>query len=255
MTRAILCGLVLVVSAAGTETPPRPALEDAVVAEPHADATPQVSTAELHALIDGGTAVLIDARPPAEYAMSHIPSAINVAQKPGTSMQQYVSDVAEVRRRVPDAGRTLVLYCNGPFCGKSRRLARDLLAAGYRDVRRYQIGMPGWRTTGGVAVIEVDRMRDVARLDRTAVFVDAGLPAQRGGRAFAGRPLARIPADDVDAAKDDGRLPINDHNTRIVVIGDTPAQANAVAARIAANAFHNVAMYAGNGGVLLGGQE
>jgi hypothetical protein len=42
------------------------------------------------------------------------------------------------------------------------------------------------------------------------------------------------------AAKDDGRLPMEDHNTRIIVFGASPAEARAVAEAIANEAFHNV---------------
>ena len=70
---------------------------------------------------------MLDARPHLEYAISHIPGALNVAAKPGVAASAYVSDVAEIGRLVngkKDAA--LVLYCNGPFCGKSKRLADEL---------------------------------------------------------------------------------------------------------------------------------
>jgi hypothetical protein len=41
-------------------------------------------------------------------------------------------------------------------------------------------------------------------------------------------------------AKDDGRLPTEDHNTRLVVFAADPAHARAVAEAIASEAFHNV---------------
>jgi rhodanese-related sulfurtransferase len=50
---------------------------------------------------------------------------------------------------------------------------------------------------------------------------------------------------DVQKAKDDGRLPNNDHNTRIIVFGTSGAQARALAEEIARNAFHNVAYFDG----------
>ena len=46
-------------------------------------------------------------------------------------------------------------------------------------------------------------------------------------------------------AKDDGRLPMEDHNTRIVVFGRDAAQARALAEAIAREAFHNVAYFPG----------
>ena len=45
-------------------------------------------------------------------------------------------------------------------------------------------------------------------------------------------------------AKDDGRLPMDDHNTRIVVFGSSAKDARAVADAIASEAFHNVSFVA-----------
>jgi hypothetical protein len=51
---------------------------------------------------------------------------------------------------------------------------------------------------------------------------------------------------EVKKAKDDGRLPMEDHNTRIIVFGRDEAQAKAVAEAIAREAFHNVSYFAGS---------
>src|SRR5215471_6132349 len=54
--------------------------------------TPEVSTGELRRILsDQGTTVL-DARPSKEYAMGHIPGAINVGGKAGVAASQYVPD-------------------------------------------------------------------------------------------------------------------------------------------------------------------
>jgi prepilin-type processing-associated H-X9-DG protein len=51
---------------------------------------------------------------------------------------------------------------------------------------------------------------------------------------------------EVKAAKDDGRLPVNDHNTRIIVFGQNGAEARAVAEALASEAFHNVSFFDGS---------
>jgi rhodanese-related sulfurtransferase len=135
--------------------------------------TTEVTTDELRQMLAGGSAVVFDARPHMEYAVSHIPGVNNVAPKPGMPMSLYVSDVAEIGRIVPDKATPVVLYCNGPFCGKSKRLAEELLEAGYTNVRRYQLGAPVWRALIGVMEIELDGIRYARDADRTAVFVDA----------------------------------------------------------------------------------
>jgi rhodanese-related sulfurtransferase len=50
---------------------------------------------------------------------------------------------------------------------------------------------------------------------------------------------------EVKKAKDDGRLPMEDHNTRIVVFGRDGAQARLVAEAVVNEAFHNVGFYDG----------
>ncbi len=179
-----------------------------------------------------------------EYATSHIPGALNVAPKPGVSVDFYISDPAEVGRVVQDnKAAPIVLYCNGPFCGKSKRLSQELLDAGYTDVRRYQLGAPTWRALVGVMQIEAEGVEYVWEKDQTAVWIDARDTAESNADPV---PNAQnIPLDEVKAAKKDGRLPMNDHNTRIIVFGSDEGQAQAVAESIAQNAFHNVSFFAG----------
>ena len=213
--------------------------------------TKEVSTDELRTILAERSATVFDARPFREYAISHIPGAANVSAKPGVPVSLYVSDVAEIGRVLKgDKAAAIVLYCNGPFCGKSKRLAAELLDAGYTNVRRYQLGIPVWRALGGLTQIEPEGLRHVIENDRTAVLIDAreAEESKSGGIAQA-RNIPRSglkPGKDVGeikAAKDDGRLPMDDHNTRIIVFGTTADQARAVAEAIAKEAFHNVSYF------------
>ena len=88
--------------------------------------------------------------------------------------------------------------------------------------------------------------------DRTAVFIDAREAAEFGAGSIPSaknlrRSLVKEGKDvgEVKAAKDDGRLPMEDHNTRIIVFGKTAEQAKAVAEAIAKEAFHNVSFFDG----------
>lgn len=216
--------------------------------------TPEVSTEQLRRILADRSALVLDARPAREFAISHIPGAANVAAKPGVPISVYLSDVAEIGRLVE--GRKdapLVLYCNGPYCGKSKRLAEELLAAGYTGVRRYQLGIPVWRALGGVTEIEPDGLRHVAANDRTLVLIDTREP-----EAFRAAPLSNarnIPRSgvlegkdvgEVKKAKDDGRLPMEDHDTRLVVVGRDGAESRYVAEALAREAFHNVSYFHGS---------
>ena len=216
--------------------------------------TTEVSTEQLRGLLADKSAVVLAARPFREFAISHIPGAVNVAAKPGVPMSTYVSDVAEIGRLLEGKKETpLVLYCNGPYCGKSKRLAEELLTGGYTNVRRYQLGIPVWRALGGVTEIEADALRYVVANDRTTVLIDARevddfhrgtLPNARSiprSGVLEGKDVG-----EVKRAKDDGRLPMEDHNTRLIVIGSDVAEARYVAEALSREAFHNVAYFRGS---------
>lgn len=215
--------------------------------------TKEVSTDELRQILAKKNATVFDARPFKEYAISHIPGAVNVSAKAGVPMSYYISDVAEIGRVLKgDKAAPIVLYCNGPFCGKSKRLAIELLEAGYTNVRRYQLGIPVWRALGGVTQIEPAGVRHVVENDRSAVIIDAREAEEFKAGSISGaknipRSLVKEGKDvgEVKAAKDDGRLPMEDHNTRIIVFGKTTEEAKAVAEAIAKEAFHNVSFFDG----------
>ena len=50
---------------------------------------------------------------------------------------------------------------------------------------------------------------------------------------------------EVKRAKDDGRLPMEDHNTRLIVVGRNAADARYVAEALTREAFHNAAYFPG----------
>ena len=254
MTTARQAGIVLVVGmmvmsaiAASTKAQPQtsagheaPSIFDGVLSG--VAGSPEMSTAELRAALTESSVIVLDARPYEEYAVSHIPGARAVPAKPGTSAALYVGNAAEVAKSIPDKSQPLILYCNGLFCGRSERFAHDLIKLGYRNVRRYQLGAPGWRALGGVMQVEKPALLRLLAQDATSVLV--------GGTAEAGpRPRLRnavsIPLSDASRAKDDGRLPMTDHNTRIFVVASNGTEARGVAEAIVRDAFHNVTFFDG----------
>lgn len=216
-------------------------------------ATLEISTEDLQILLEARSVTLLDTRPHLEWAISHIPGALNVAPKPGMPMSLYTSDVAEIGRLInEDKSAPLVLYCNGLFCGKTKRVSEDLFKAGYTNVRRYQLGAPVWRALGGIMVAESDGIKYVLEKDQTAVFIDAREAAdfqtstlQNARNIPRSKVLPGKDVGEIKAAKDDGRLPMEDHNTRVIVFGRDLQQAKEVAEAIAREAFHNVSYYEG----------
>jgi len=196
----------------------RPYVFDAILRDQAS--APEISTAELRAELERASAVLLDARPYDEYAVSHIPGARMVPGKPGTTPALYVADVNTVLSTIADKSQPLILYCNGLNCGRSKRFGDELLKAGYRDVRRYQLGAPVWRALGGVMQVEKQALVRLLAQDSTSVLIDARDNAGLTPKLRSARP---IPLRDSSKAKDDGRLPMTDHNTRIFVVGDSGA--------------------------------
>ena len=136
-------------------------------------------------------------------------------------MSLYVSDVAEIGRILGDrkdaADRALLQWA---ILRQEQAAGRGTAAAqAITNVRRYQLGAPVWRALVGVMQIEPDGIRYVREGDKTAVFFDARI--RRGvQRPAASAARGTCPKAEVVKAKDDGRLPMEDHNTRIIVFGE-----------------------------------
>ena len=87
---------------------------------------------------------------------------------------------------------------------------------------------------------------------RTAVLVDVREAEEfRSGTLPGARNIPRSlvlegkDVGEVKRAKDDGRLPMEDHNTRVIVVAADAVKARYVAEALAREAFHNVTYFAG----------
>src|SRR5262249_27627734 len=165
-------------------------------------------------------------------AIAHIPGTINV----------YELEVDQIKAQNPPSA-PIVLYCNGPSCGKSKRTAESLHNAGYSNVRRYQLGMPVWRALSFTVQTDMPGFDYIIRGDHTSVFVDARTPAEHAAATIPG--AVNVQKGEATAANDDGRLPFTDKGTRVVVFGNTAEQATIVAAEIAKKAYWNSSYFGG----------
>src|SRR5213075_1074528 len=124
----------------------------------------------------------------------------------------------EIAARYP-ADAPLVLTCNGPSCGKSKRVAKALHDNyGFTNVLRYQLGLPVWRALGNTVQTDLDGFAYISNHDETAVFVDARPPQDFRANTIA--CSVNIQAGEATAANDDGRLPLWDKGARVVVFAD-----------------------------------
>jgi len=223
------------------------------VADTSSFVVPDITTVQLKQILATGEALLLDTRPHEEWASGHIPGALNVSSRPGVPMSLYTSDVHEILRLTGgDKNKALVLYCNGPYCDKSKRVSTDLIKEGFTNVVRYQGGTPLWRTTGNVMELEKEGLIYFSN-DKTAVWVDAREESIYRKETIQGAiniPFSSLTGVKntgmIKQTKDDGRLPMHDHNTRIVVIAANIQEAAAVAEAITKEAFHNVSYFKGS---------
>lgn len=207
-----------------------------IVAEPDAK-TQEVSTQDVRQILADRTAILVDTRTRAEYAAGHIPGSHNLAQDAGGQVNAVNMLTAG------DKTKALVLYCNGPYCQASRRLSEQLLAAGFTNVRRYQLGIPVWRALGGPTELSLDGLTRIHGHDRTAVFIDARSPEDFAQGSLPGArnlPVTQFMAGAIKQLP----LPEDDFNTRVVLFGRDASQARALAQALSNRPWHNVSYVA-----------
>ena len=202
----------------------------------------EVSTSELVELLKTGATVL-DVRSAKECAIAHIPGSVCM---PGVlrSDGSYGDNLEQILDTYPDLATPLVLYCNGPYCGKSKRTAKPLMEKGYTNVRRYQLGLPVWRALGNTVQTDLEGLAYILKDDRTAVFVDARSPEEFKADTLPGSVNVR--QGEAKVANEDGRLPHTDKGTRIVIFGANAEEAREVAVEIAQNAFWNSSYFGGS---------
>jgi rhodanese-related sulfurtransferase len=212
--------------------PPRPSVFQTTLEE-NGQATPEITTEELQAILAANVVPVFDVRTAKEYAIAHIPGTINI----------YEKEVQQIVAQYPDKAARMILYCNGPSCGKSKRTSEELVAAGYTNVRRYQLGMPVWRALSQTVQTDMDGVLYIHNGDHTAVWVDARARPDFDAASIPG--AVSVQKGEATAANDDGRLPFTDKGTRIVVFGSSAAQARVVAAEIAKKAYWNSSYFGG----------
>lgn len=100
------------------------------------DSLEPVSRTELMERMRAGVATVLDVRPEDEYALGHVPGAVNV------QLRELEDRIASL-----DRDREIVAYCRGPYCVLSYEAVAALRARGF-NVRRLEDGYPEWRAAG-----------------------------------------------------------------------------------------------------------
>lgn len=95
-----------------------------------------VSREDLVGRLEQGSVTLLDVRPDDEFALGHLPGAINI---PLEKIEQHLAELPK--------GHEIVAYCRGPYCILSFEAVAALRKKGYR-VRRLEDGYPEWKAAG-----------------------------------------------------------------------------------------------------------
>ncbi|MBO3742671.1 rhodanese-like domain-containing protein [Actinoplanes flavus] len=99
----------------------------------------RISRDDLRALLDAGSVTLVEALPEPHYDAEHLPGAVNL---PSDLTAELAAQLAS------DSAGTVVTYCSGPSCGRSKVAAAAFGRLGYRDVRVYEGGKMDWAAAG-----------------------------------------------------------------------------------------------------------
>lgn len=100
------------------------------------DVMEAVSHCELLELSRDGLVTVLDVRPIDEFAIDHLPGAINI---PLDELETRLSEI--------DPTQEVVAYCRGPYCVLSFEAVAALRKNGIK-ARRMEDGLPEWRAAG-----------------------------------------------------------------------------------------------------------
>jgi ArsR family transcriptional regulator len=100
------------------------------------DSLEPVSRLELLDRLKAGLVTVLDVRPEDEFALGHLPGALNI---PLSEIEKKLADF--------DPDQEIVAYCRGPYCVLSYEAVAVLRARGFR-ARRLEDGLPEWRAAG-----------------------------------------------------------------------------------------------------------
>ncbi|MDR0252226.1 MAG: metalloregulator ArsR/SmtB family transcription factor [Brucellaceae bacterium] len=95
-----------------------------------------VSRQELLNRLKDDSVTLLDVRPDDEFALGHLPGAVNI---PLEVLEQRLSELPK--------DTEIIAYCRGPYCVLSFEAVAALRNKGYR-IRRLEDGFPEWKAAG-----------------------------------------------------------------------------------------------------------
>ncbi len=92
----------------------------------------EVKKAVLNNIEGKDKTLIIDSRNKSNYESGHIPTALNY-------------DYSDIDKLKVDKNQKIIVYCRGYDCGSAAIFSKELMNAGYKNVKTYLGGMPEWK--------------------------------------------------------------------------------------------------------------
>jgi len=137
---AFICGISAALAVGFNIVRPKP-YSFQELTTPQQQSIAEISLLEMFKAFDSGSAAIVDARSDTDFAMGHIPGAINIPSWAiGDELTEASSQIEQ--------GRPVIVYCDGMSCGKSMTVAKKLVEKGFKNVSVYADGIDGWLSAG-----------------------------------------------------------------------------------------------------------
>jgi len=102
---------------------------------------PTNTAEEVHRILDEGTHLVLDARPPELFAMGHLPTSLSF---PYALRDQAYQDFAPIL--TPD--QRIIVYCSESTCDEALELGRWLKEMGHENTTLFIGGVAEWMEMG-----------------------------------------------------------------------------------------------------------
>jgi rhodanese-related sulfurtransferase/DNA-binding transcriptional ArsR family regulator len=100
------------------------------------DALEPITRKELMRRLRNGGVLILDVRPEDEFALGHLPNAVNIP------LRKLNAGLSQLKR-----SQEIIAYCRGPYCVLSYEAVAALRRLGFK-ARRLEDGLPEWRAAG-----------------------------------------------------------------------------------------------------------
>ncbi len=146
---------------------------------------------------------LIDARPAIKYDEGHVPGAISI---PKPMLEKNLDKLAK--------DKMLIFYCGGLHCGLSPASAKIAMNAGFKNVKVWYEGQPGWVKAGNYVEIETKGLEKlVMKPSKDPYLLIDARPAVKYQQSFIPNSIS-LPKAEFELKK--GLLP-NDKSVPLII--------------------------------------